>query len=59
MTNFRNRLIDRMVRVYGLEHPVVIVFAKWCEEWEENWWNDKILAALVASKENDPVAKGE
>lgn len=59
MTDFRNRLIDRMVRVYGLEHPVVFVFTKWCEEWEENWWNDKILAALVASNEADPVVLGE
>lgn len=59
MTNFRNSLIDRMVRVYGLESPVVIVFAKWCEEWEENEWNNKCLAALVASNEDDPVVIGE
>lgn len=59
MTNFRNRLINRMVRVYGLEHPVVFVFTKWCEEWEENGWNDKILAALVASHEDSPMVIGE
>lgn len=59
MTNFRNNLIDRMVHVYGLEHPLVIAFVGWCEEWEENEWNDKILANLVAGHEADPVVIGE
>lgn len=59
MTNFRNSLIDRMVRLYGLESPIVIDFCQMCERWENNDWNNKCLAVLVASHEADPVAIGE
>lgn len=59
MTNFRNSLIDRMVRLYGLESPIVIDFCQMCERWEDNDWNNKCLAVLVASHEDDPVMIGE
>jgi len=59
MTKFRESLIDRMVRVYGYEHPIVIDFAKMCEAWSVNNWNDKCLSILVASHEADPVGFGE
>ncbi len=59
MTNFRNSLIDRMIRVYGLENPIVIDFCRNCEIWPVNDWNDKCLAIVVASHEADPVVIGE
>ena len=55
MTNFRESLIDRMCRIYGLENPIVIQFAQMCEAWADNDWNNKSLAILVASHEADPV----
>ena len=55
MSNFRESLIDRMIRLYGYENNLVIDFTKMCEAWAENDWNNKCLALLVASHEADPV----
>ena len=55
MTKFRESLIDRMCRIYGLENPIVIDFCRLCEAWENNTWNDKCLAVLVESHEAEPV----
>ena len=55
MSSFRENLIDRMIRLYGFEHKLVIEFVKMCEEWEENGWNNTSLAILVASHEESPV----
>lgn len=55
MSNFRESLIDRMIRLYGYENNLVIDFAKMCEAWAKNDWNDKCLALLVASHEADPI----
>ena len=55
MTNFRENLIDRMIRIYGFENPIVIEFCRMCEAWEENDWNNKCLAVLVASHEESPI----
>lgn len=55
MSNFRESLIDRMIRIYGFEHKLVIEFIKMCEAWEENDWNNRCLAVLVASHEDSPV----
>ena len=53
MSNFRESLIDRMIRIYGFENPIVIEFCRLCENWPKNW--DKFLAALVKSHEEFPV----
>ena len=55
MTNFRENLIDRMIRIYGYENPIVIEFCRMCESWEVNDWNNKCLAVLVDSHEAYPV----
>lgn len=31
MNEFREKLIDRMIRLYGFEHEIVIDFARTCE----------------------------
>lgn len=31
MSGFRSRLLDKMIRIYGFEHPLVIQFAVSCE----------------------------
>lgn len=58
MTNFRNSLIDRMVSLYGLENPIVVDFCQMCERLDNNDWNDKCLAIVVACHE-DETAIGE
>lgn len=55
MTKFRESLIDRMIRIYGYEHKIVLDFCHLCEAWEDNDWNNKCLAILVESHEAEPV----
>lgn len=50
-TKMRENLMDRMIRIYGYENPIVIEFCRLCEEWEENAWNDKVLEILVSAHE--------
>lgn len=54
MTTYRENLIDRMIHIYGFENPIVIEFARYCEKWEENEWNNKMLGILVEAHEADP-----
>jgi hypothetical protein len=55
MTKFRENLLNRMIRIYGFEHEIVLDFAAMCEAWADNDWNNKCLAILVESHEADPV----
>ena len=55
MTHYRERLIDRMIAIYGFENPIVIEFCRLCENWEITEWNDEVLTILVAAHEADPV----
>jgi hypothetical protein len=51
----REKLIDRMIRIYGFEHDLVIQFAKLCERYADCATNDKMLAILVEAHEANPV----
>ena len=51
----RERLLDRMIRIYGFEHEIVIEFARMCEEWLPTENNDKALETLVKCHEENPV----
>ena len=55
MNTMRENLIDRMVKIYGFEHPIVIRFAKLCESMEDNAIYDTILRLAVESHEEFPV----
>lgn len=57
MTTYREHLLDRLIVIYGLEDPIVIQFARMCEEYADNAWNDDILRLLVEAHEADPVFK--
>lgn len=54
MTKCREKLIDRMIAIYGLENPIVIEFARMCETWEDNEWNDKVMRIMVEAHEAEP-----
>ena len=43
MNDFRENLLDRMIRIYGFEDPVVISFCRLCESWPEGEEWDKGL----------------
>ena len=54
MNPMRENLIDRMIRIYGFEHPAVIHFTELCERWEDTEINDIILRLAVESHEKYP-----
>ena len=47
----REQLLDRMIRIYGFEHEVVITFAEMCEDANFSDW---MLEAIVKSHEQYP-----
>ena len=54
MNTMRKNLIDRMIRIYGFEHPAVIHFTELCERWEDTAIYDTILRLAVESHEKHP-----
>lgn len=54
MTDFRNDLLTRIIRIYGFEHEVTIQFADMCEKWENHSANDRMLEILVEAHEEHP-----
>lgn len=55
MTDFRKSLVDRMIKVYGFEHPVVKNICNLCEVWEDDTLHNKILEGVVLTHEQHPV----
>lgn len=55
MIIMREQLLDRMIRIYGFEHEIVIEFARMCEEWLPTENNNKTLETLVKYHEKNPV----
>ena len=51
----REQLLDRMIKIYGFEHEIVIEFARMCEEWLPTENNDKALETLVKCHEENPA----
>ena len=54
MTDFRNNLLTRMIRLYSFEHEAVIDFARMCEKWRDDVAHDRILEMLVETHEEFP-----
>lgn len=52
----REQLLDRMIRIYGFEHEVVIEFARMCES--DNL-TDKDLEVIVEAHEANPIGFDE
>lgn len=55
----REQLIDRMIRIYGFENPIVIGFCKLCEVWDDTNENDKLLEEIVKLYEKYPNYNNE
>ena len=55
----REKLIDRMIRIYGFENPIVIEFCRLCEKWEATNEKDRFLEAIVKSHEEFPQLNDE
>ena len=46
MTKNRETMLDNLIRRYGFEHPWVVAFCKWCEEWKNNSYENKCLKEI-------------
>ena len=61
MTEIREKLLDRMIRIYGFEHPFVVQFANSCLSYTSTdlapMW-DKCLETIVKCHEEHPY-RGE
>ena len=54
MNTMRENLIDRMIKIYGFEHPAVIHFTELCERLEDTEINDTLLRLAVEAHEKFP-----
>ena len=54
VTVMREKLIDRMIHIYGFENPIVIEFCRLCEEWEDTGEKDHLLEVIVEVNEEYP-----
>ena len=52
----RERLIARMINVYGFENPIVIWFCRLCEEWEDREDKNHLLEVIVKAHEEYPYS---
>ena len=62
MNELRNELLDRMIRIYGFEHQLVIQFARACEAYttpETSAMWDNCLKTLVECHEAHPYFPDE
>ena len=55
----REKLIERMVHIYGFENPIVIEFCKLCEAWKDIEDRDRLLEVIVISHEAYPQLDSE
>ena len=59
MNELREKLLDRMIRIYGFEHEITISFAKLCETWDNTDTYDQALETLVKAHEEFPQIEEE
>ena len=52
MNSYRESLVNRMINLYGYEHPAVINFAELAEYWRGD---EKTLRIIVESHESCPM----
>ena len=55
LSQFRENLLTRIIRIYGFEHKITIWFAQLLEDQEENEINNKMLEMMVEHHEKSPI----
>ena len=55
----REKLIDRMIHIYGFENPIVIWFCRLCEGWDDTKEMNHHLEMIVKSHEKYPNFNNE
>ena len=59
MTNYRKNLVDRMIRLYGFENEIVILFATMAEKYTDSKEWDNAMRIIVEAHEASPVTDEE
>jgi hypothetical protein len=59
MTQFREDLLTRIIKIYGFEHEITIMFAEILENWVENEACNRRLERLVEAHEQYPMIECE
>ena len=54
MSTLREELLTRMIRVYGFEHPLTLMYGDLLERLDDTTENDEYLVFLVESHEHYP-----
>lgn len=55
MDKFREKLCDRMIRLYGFENEITIAFAQACEAKDGKAFSDDLLETIVEAHEKYPA----
>lgn len=58
MTAYRQKLLDRMIKIYGFEHPLVIDYATLCENFPQGEW-DSLLLEIAMHYERNPIIESD
>lgn len=54
MSDYRKNLVDRMIRLYGFENEIVILFANMAEKYTDSKKWDNMMLMLVEAHEAHP-----
>jgi hypothetical protein len=54
MNEIREKLLDRIIRIYGFENEITLDFARFAESLPEGEPYDRVLTCLVESHEEFP-----
>ena len=57
MTDYRKSLVDRMIRLYGFENPITVLFADMAEKYVDSPEWDRAMLMLVVAHEENPVVE--
>lgn len=57
MTDYRKNLVDRMIRLYGFENPITVLFADMAEKYLDSPEWDRAMLILVNAHEENPVVE--
>ena len=54
MSDYRKNLVDRMIRLYGFESEIVVLFANMAEKYTDSKAWDNVMLMLVEAHEAHP-----
>ena len=55
MTNYRKNLVDRMIRLYGFENEITVMFANMAEKYVDSPEWDGAMEIIVEAHESLPA----